>query len=304
MGGMANRHFGKIADVWKHAALMEAIGLVAPGRYAETHAGSAAYPMVRDSEREFGILRFLEVAPHHPALAGSRYLAAVTPHVRPGQAGHGHEATGTYPGSALLAMTALGNGCSYLFCDLDPHSATGLRHRAAGLGLRHWQVVEADGMLTVRAWLDGAGSQSPRPARGTAIVHIDPFDPHARAPGGLSALEFAGHLATSGTGLVYWYGCDEPGEHAWAYRALCDLTPVSLWCGDIMVTDTGGGGSPGDLGRATTPGTGFGVVLANLPPDVLTACTAVGGALASAYTDVALPGGTRGSLVFTSYRRP
>jgi 23S rRNA A2030 N6-methylase RlmJ len=301
---MANRHFGKIADVWKHAALMEAIGRVAPGRYAETHAGSAAYPMVRDSERVFGILRFLEVAPHHPALARSRYLAVVTPYVRPGQAGHGRGATGTYPGSALLAMTALGNGCSYLFCDLDPHSAAGLRHRAAGLGLHRWQVAEADGMLTVRAWLDGAGSESPGPGLGAAMVHIDPFDPYARAPGGLSALEFAGHLATSGTGLVYWYGCDEPGEHAWAYRELCDLTSAPLWCGDIMVTDTGGGGCPGDLGLATTPGTGFGVVLANLPPDVLTACTAVGGELAGAYTDVALPGGTRGSLVFTSYRRP
>lgn len=89
------------------------------------------------------------------------------------------------------------------------------------------------------------------------------------------------------------------------YRSeLWDLTPAPLWCGDVMVTDTGGGGSPGDLGRATTPGTGFGVVLANLPPDVLTACTTVGGALAGAYTDVALPGGPRGSLVFTSYRRP
>jgi 23S rRNA A2030 N6-methylase RlmJ len=300
---MANRHFGKIADVWKHAALMEAIGRVTPGRYAETHAGSAAYPMVRDSERAFGIRRFLVVAPQHPALAESRYLAAVAPYVRPGQADRRRRATGTYPGSALLAMTALGNGCSYLFCDLDPHSAADLRHRAAGLGLHHWQVAEADGMLTVRAWLDGTGPGSPRPTAGTAIVHIDPFDPHARAPGGLSALEFAGHLATSGTGLVYWYGCDEPGERAWAYRELCDLTPAPLWCGDIMVTDTGGGGSPGDLGLATTPGTGFGVVLANLPPDVLTACTAVGGALAGAYTGVALPGGTRGSLVFTSYRR-
>jgi hypothetical protein len=300
---MANRHFGKIADVWKHAALMEAIGRVAPGRYAETHAGSAAYPMVHDSERAFGILRFLEVAPQHPALAGSRYLAVAGPYVRPGQAGPEGETTGTYPGSALQAMTALGDGCSYLFCDLDPQSAADLRRRAAGLGLRHWQVAEADGMLTVGAWLDGAGSESPGPAPGTTIVHIDPFDPYARTPGGPSALEFAGHLATSGTGLVYWYGFDEPGEHAWAYRALCDLTPAPLWCGDILVTDTGGGGSPGDLGVATTPGTGFGVVLANLPPDVLTACATVGGALADAYTGVALPGGTQGRLVFTSYRR-
>jgi len=302
MGGMGNRHFGKIADVWKHAALMEAVSRAAPGRYAEIHAGSAAYPLVRDEERAFGILRFLEVARHHLALAQSRYLAAVTPHVRAGQAGGG-EAAPAYPGSALLAMTALGDECSYLFCDLDPLSAADLRHRAAGLGLRRWQVAEADGMLTVRAWLDGAGSAGSGAAAGTAIVHIDPFDPYARAPGGLSALEFAGHLATSGTGLVYWYGCDEPGERAWAFRELCDLTRAPLWCGDIMVTDAGGGGCPGDLGRATTPGTGFGVVLANLPPSVLSGCAAVGSALASAYTGVTLPGGTRGGLVFTGYRR-
>jgi 23S rRNA A2030 N6-methylase RlmJ len=301
---MANRHFGKIADVWKHAALMEAIGRVAPGRYAETHAGSAAYPMVRDSEREFGILRFLDVAQEHPVLADSWYLVAVAPYVRLGQADHGRGATDTYPGSALQAMTALGDGCSYLFCDLDPHSAADLRHRPAQLGFHHWQVAEADGMLTVRAWLDGAGSDVPGSPPGTAIVHIDPFDPYARSDGGPSALEFAAHLATSGTGLVYWYGCDEPGEQAWAYRELRDLTAAPLWCGDIMVTDTGGGGSPGNLGLASTPGTGFGVVLANVPPDVLAACTAVGAALASAYTDVTLPGGTRGGLVFTSYQRP
>ena len=299
---MANRHFGKIADVWKHAALMEAVGRAAPGRYAETHAGSAAYPLVRDEEREFGILRFLEVAPHHPVLARSRYLAAVAPYVRPGQAGGG-EATPAYPGSALQAMTMLGDECSYLFCDLDPHSAVGLRHEAAGLGLHRWQVAESDGMLTVRAWLDGARPADSGSAAGTTIVHVDPFDPHDRAPGGQSALEFAGHLAASGTGLVYWYGYDEPGRRAWAFRELCDLITAPLWCGDIMVTDAGGSGRAGDLGRASTPGTGCGVILANLPPGVLSACTAVGSALASSYTDVTLPGGTQGSLVFAGYRR-
>jgi hypothetical protein len=299
---MANRHFGKIADVWKHAALLEAVGRVAPGRYAETHAGSAAYPLVRDSERAFGILRFLDVAPHHPALARSRYLAAVAPLVRAGHAA-GDEAAPVYPGSALQAMTVLGDECSYLFCDLDPLSATDLRHRAAALGLHRWQVAEADGMLAVGAWLDDARSAGAGPAADPVIVHIDPFDPNARAPGGPSALEFAGHLATSGTGLVYWYGCDEPGERAWAFQTLCDLTPAPLWCGDIMVTDAGGAGWAGDLGQATTPGTGFGVVLANLPPGVLAACAAVGSALASAYTGGALPGGTLGSLVFTSYHR-
>jgi hypothetical protein len=42
---------------------------------------------------------------------------------------HGGRAAEMYPGSALQVMTALGDDCSYLFCDLDPHTAADLRHR-------------------------------------------------------------------------------------------------------------------------------------------------------------------------------
>jgi len=51
---MANRHFGKISDVWKHAVLAEVLEREPPGCYAETHAGSGAYAVVHDREREFG----------------------------------------------------------------------------------------------------------------------------------------------------------------------------------------------------------------------------------------------------------
>ena len=59
---MANRHFGKIADVWKHAALAEVLELEPPGRYAETHAGSGAYLVVHDrvidlAEMLLGVVR-------------------------------------------------------------------------------------------------------------------------------------------------------------------------------------------------------------------------------------------------------
>lgn len=39
---MANRHFGKFADAWKHLVLGEVLVATSPARYAETHAGSAA----------------------------------------------------------------------------------------------------------------------------------------------------------------------------------------------------------------------------------------------------------------------
>ncbi len=38
---MANRHFGRIGDVWKHLPLAEILLLETPRRYWETHAGSA-----------------------------------------------------------------------------------------------------------------------------------------------------------------------------------------------------------------------------------------------------------------------
>ncbi len=105
---MANaEHFGKLADVWKHGVLAEVLGDEPTARYAETHAGSATYPLVHDAEREFGVWRFL--AADNEALAGSRYRAAIAPFV----------SDSVYPGSAMLAMSVLGDSASYLLCDLD-----------------------------------------------------------------------------------------------------------------------------------------------------------------------------------------
>ena len=59
--------------------------------------------------------------------------------------------------------------------------------------------------------------------RATAAA-VDPFDPHARAPGGgSSALELAGRLAAAA--VLYGYGYDRPDERAWALRALADAAP-------------------------------------------------------------------------------
>src|SRR5690349_12286134 len=206
---MANRHFGKLADVWKHAALAEVLEREPPGRYAETHAGSGAYPVVHDPEREFGILRFLEVAPRFAALDRSRYRAIAASYVKGNR--------GLYPGSALLAMTMLGDASSYLLCDLDRGSITDLRNWSRELGLHNCEVAETDGIRAVAAWLDGDG-------REPGLVHIDPFDPDARTPGGYSALELAARVADSGTRLVFWYGYHEAGDQAWAHERLATLT--------------------------------------------------------------------------------
>ena len=279
---MANPHFGKLADVWKHAALSEVLELELPRRYAETHAGSGAYPIVHDAEREFGILRFLQVAAWSEVLTRSRYNAV---------AAFWLNGRGLYPGSALQAMTILGDDSSYLLCDMDPESAADLQYWGRELNLSRCEVAQADGMAAVAAWLDQDAGQP-------GLVHIDPFDPDAPGPAGYSALDLAVRVAESGTPLVYWYGYEESGEQAWAYARLASQTPTPLWCGDVLVTGTSS--TPGDLGIATTPGTGFGVILANVQAATADACTALGNALAEAYAGVVFTDGSRGSLNFTT----
>jgi 23S rRNA A2030 N6-methylase RlmJ len=279
---MANRHFGNIADVWKHAALVEVLERERPGWYAETHAGSGAYPVANDGERKFGILRFLEVAPLFPVLARSRYHAIAASYVDSDR--------GLYPGSALLAMTVLGDASSYLLCDLDRESITDLHRWSRELGLHSCEVTERDGMAAVAAWLDG---EAGRPG----LVHIDPFDPHDHGPGGYSALELAARVADSGAGLVYWYGYDEPGAQAQAHKQLAALTRAPLWCGELTVT--GANDSLGDRDHGVRP-SAFGIILANVQEGTAGACSALGNALSDAYTRAVLPDGGPGNLAFTS----
>src|SRR5215469_9662540 len=131
---MANHHFGKLADVWKHGVLLEVLVREQPARYAETHAGSADYPLPSDDERRFGVLKFLDIARGDAVLARSAYRGIVAPFVQAGR----------YPGSALLAMTVLGARAAYLLCDLDPASVASLRERAADLRLPHCDVEQTD----------------------------------------------------------------------------------------------------------------------------------------------------------------
>ena len=279
---MANQHFGNIGDVWKHAVLAEVLEREPPAWYAETHAGSGAYAVVHSGGRKYGFLHFLEVAPRFPVLARSRYRAIAASYVESDR--------GLYPGSALLAMTMLGDTTSYLLCDLDKESAADLRRWSRELGLHNCEVAETDGMAAVTARLD---SETRRPG----LVHIDPFDRHARAPGGYSALELAARVADSGTGLVYWYGYEEPGAQGQAHKQLAALTRTPLWCGEVTVV--GANESLGDLDYSAALCT-FGIILANVREDTAGACAALGNALSHAYADAVLPDGAPGTLDFTS----
>jgi 23S rRNA (adenine2030-N6)-methyltransferase len=115
-----NNHFAELGDVWKHLLLAEILRINPPRHYWEPHAGSASYALTESSSRLHGALRFLSCAPRDPDLCGCAYLQAL------------QASPGVYPGSPALALQALGQSATYLFCDVDAESIATLRAAAAG----------------------------------------------------------------------------------------------------------------------------------------------------------------------------
>ena len=56
LGPMANHHFGKLADVWKHLVPAEVLAADRPERLYDTHAGHALHATTTDPEPMCGAL--------------------------------------------------------------------------------------------------------------------------------------------------------------------------------------------------------------------------------------------------------
>jgi hypothetical protein len=64
------------------------------------------------------------------------------------------------------------------------------------------RVVGSDGTTALHEALRGA--------EGTILAHIDPYDPWAAGPSGLSALDLARELISLTVSVMYWYGYSNP----------------------------------------------------------------------------------------------
>lgn len=249
-----NHHFGEIGDVWKHLPLAEILRVNPPLHYWETHAGSAYYPLTASPARLHGVLRFLACAPGEPELQDCAYLQAL------------HATPDIYPGSPMLAIQALGQKASYIFCDIDPESAASLRTATAGLDAR---VVEADGVSAIIREVQFAHVDPT-----DVMVHIDPFEPHERfTASSKTPIELTGWLADAGYRVFYWYGYDSVEKRGWARDEIARLAPdVKLWCGDTLMPASFV--YPGRSGAW-----GCGVVLANATSIEVDVCERLGHAL-------------------------
>lgn len=277
---MANPHFAKFADIWKHLPLLEVLRIEQPRRYWETHAGTAFYPLTPSPEREYGVYHFLREAGTDPTLSQSAYYAALTS--LPQRDGFPAD----YPGSAALAMLTLGDGAAeYILCDKDPASAASLEAASTELGLLdRTRVLRTDGPGTIRS---AARSLSPG-EEGGILCHIDPFNSFAAQPGMPSSVQLFEFIARSGIKAVYWYAYEAPDERGWLISQFPQGTRA--WCGDILLPE------PDSSGLI-----GLGVGLANVSERAIERCGSLGRALERIYQDARLPSGARGSVSFAEY---
>jgi 23S rRNA A2030 N6-methylase RlmJ len=277
---VANQHFAKLGDVWKHLPLLEALALEPPAAYCETHAGSAWYPLTPSAERWYGVFTFLETARQHPALAASRYRRQL-------MNAPGSRDALRYPGSPALAMLELGTRAQYTFADTDLASLADLQRAATEMKLgERVSLIATDGVAAINDYCEA----TPLPPS-SVVVHIDPFEPHQRSsPDGLSPIELAARLAERSFRVAYWYGLGSEEERGWAWRELGHPAPV--WCGEVVF--------PARLVYPERTGLwGCGMVFVNFSPSTHRALATLGRELASAYADV--PGEHEPPFEFTEY---
>jgi 23S rRNA (adenine2030-N6)-methyltransferase len=287
---MSNRHFGRVSEVWKHLVLAEVLATERPATFLDTHAGDALYPLVEDPERLYGVLAFNDVAAEDARFRDAAYVGVLS-RLRRGAKLDG------IPGGPLVAMGVLGNTAEYLFCDLDGTSTQNICDVARERDVHTATVLTADGMASVH---EALADRDP----GRTVVFIDPFDHRAVGPAGLSALDVADEASRAGAVLVYWYGYNRMDQRRWIFDVLTERAKArSWWCGDVMVSAEGADMTTGDLGAASTPGTGFGLVCANASAAAIARCTTFGTMLAATYRGRPLPAGGPGGLDFSVEER-
>jgi len=281
---MANVHYAKIGDVWKHLPLAEILAIERPGRYWESHAGSSSYPLTRSPERDYGVFLFLERAVRSSALKGSAYRRLLYLRER-------GRTSPTYPGSPLMAMELLGDAAEFVFCDLDGQSLATIAEDARPLGVPTGRVrlVQGDGVSALEEELAGLTEKE----ASATFLHVDPYRPLEPGRGGDSPLDLFARAAERGVGCMLWYGFDARDARAVVPDALRKHIAGGAWYGEVCLRAEDlweVGFDPGVLG--------CGVVVCNVGQEALTACSRLGEGLVQAYAGARLPNGRDGSLEF------
>lgn len=224
-------HVGNVGDVWKHIALLAWLDVLtrdpAPLTLLDTHAGAGRYTLGHTGEWTAGVGR---VRGEHPAIR--RYREAA-----PAEAGK------SYPGSPLILASRRRPQDRLEAWEADPGAHASLA-RALGDGARL-----GDGWAAARAL----------PARGRALIHVDP--PFVSREDWEASADLVRFIAKDRpeAALVLWYPIKSLTRPNALHAAVRDVPTLAL---DLIVT-------PLDKKRNALNGSGLLVV--RPPPLALSA---------------------------------
>jgi 23S rRNA A2030 N6-methylase RlmJ len=289
---MANKHFGNLADVFKHIALAEILGTLRPAEYWESHAGSAYYveqanPTDLPAERQHGVHSFVRLATDFAVLRMSFYHRILSRLYA--------ESPRKIPGSPQLALTLLGeNVRRMLFCDIEAESLLTIHTpgtkgvESSGIDIDKVECVQDDGVTVLR----GAGILLPEPWIPSTLAFIDPYDIHAATDAGISSLGLACELVARGIPTLVFYAFNDETQRLTTQREFTGAMEKAC------LLKKGGRRFEGSLKKSPTEGSrtptqwGFGLLALNMPAEVLSAVDQKLSALEAAYHKVELPGWT------------
>lgn len=204
---MANRHFGNLADVFKHVALGEALAVLRPGEYWESHAGAAFYREGAGAppERAHGVHTFARLAAGNLGLRQSHYYKVLA-------GGLGGNPP-VIPGSPRIACALMGqNVRRMLFCDVEAESLQTIvspeNKVAGGVPREKIECVQDDGVTVLR----GAGMLLPEQWLGSTLAFLDPYEMAEQTDAGISPLELFCELGGRGIVTLLFYGFESDGE--------------------------------------------------------------------------------------------
>jgi 23S rRNA A2030 N6-methylase RlmJ len=291
---MANVHYGKIGDIWKHLPLAEILASEPPSRYWESHAGSSHYALTHSPERDYGVYFFAHHARQSEILNQAVYTQLLSSAERNGE-------LSLYPGSPLLAMTVLQpHHPTFVFCDTDPESLSTIRddRAALGLALDAVQVVQGDGVEALARLLAASSSLE----MSHTFAHLDPYQPFGANAQGMTTVDLFCEISRRGGKAMLWYGFDSPGGQEHFHEQLGHALHVHgfhppaarLWCGEVALH------AIHTPEYRFNPGVmGCGIILSNASGSSLTTCRHLGEALETLYARASLPHHQSGALTFS-----
>ncbi len=210
---MANRHYGDLADVFKHLALGETLAGMRPAEYWESHAGAAFYEEPAGgvgggipAQRGHGIHHFAAAMRSSMALRGTAYGGLLTKSL----SGVGEAArVARVPGTPLLANEFFSATVRrFLFCDTDAASLQSVRK--LGGNAQALECVQEDGVSVLR----GAALLLPEQWTATTLAFLDPEEMDAASEAEISPLELWCELASRGIRCVLFYGFADEAQRA------------------------------------------------------------------------------------------